>query len=183
MYWKKYDIVISERKLLLLQLTLSSSMVHKMYHIIYLSYSMVVLYVYHNFRLRYRCSIEVQFLSQFVEGFQVLLPTNRSQKFVFLKNLSRSAIELLACVVESCLRATATYFPAKSLCLKELSRHKSVQYENQAFRIAYWCLPWFLDWKLNLPIFRLYVLAHYVWSTQAKVKWCYNCPLCIIPLD
>ena len=101
-------------------LTLSSSIVHTMYHIIYLSYSMVVLYLYHNFRLRYRCSIEVQFLSQFVEGFQVLLPTNRSQKFVFLKNLSRSAIELLACVLESCVHATTTYFPAKSLCLKEL---------------------------------------------------------------
>ena len=64
-------------------------------------YSMVVLYVYHNFRLHYRCSNEVQFLSHFVECFQVvLLPTNRWQKFDFLKNLSRPAFELLACVVE-----------------------------------------------------------------------------------
>ena len=49
-----------------------------------------------------------------------LQPRNRLQKFVFLKNLSRPAIEFLACVVESCLHATTTYFPAKSLCLKEL---------------------------------------------------------------
>ena len=117
---------------------ISSSMVHTMYHIIYLSYSMVVLYVYRNFRLHYRRSIEVQFLSHFFQGFlkQFYFPQTRFQKFVFVKNLSSPAIELLACVVESCLHATTTYFPAKSLCLKELSRETRGPGSNRIFNFG-----------------------------------------------
>ena len=70
-------------------LTLSSSVVHTMYQLIYLSHSMQVLHVYHNFRLYYRCSIEVQFLSHFFEGFlkQFYFPQTDCRSFFFLKKI------------------------------------------------------------------------------------------------